>query len=90
MEPNVTVETLSALGHSTRLAVYRLLATAGGEGMSAGDVAARLGIPPTSLSSHLGILARAGVVTQQRRGRSIVYRAAPDRVVALARVLVDG
>lgn len=90
MRQSLAIETLSALAHETRLNVYRLLAGLGSEGMPAGDIAARLKIPPTSLSNHLGILARAGVVSKERQGRSIIYRARPDRVVALSRLLADG
>lgn len=90
MRQSLAIQTLSALAHDTRLNVYRLLAGLSPDGMSAGDIAAKLKIPPTSLSNHLGILARAGVVTQERKGRLIIYRARPDRVVALSRLLADG
>lgn len=90
MEQPETMHTLVALAHDTRLKVYRLLEAAGDGGMAAGEIADRLEIHPASLSNHLGILTRAGVVSQERRGRSLVYRSAPERVRALARLLVDG
>jgi DNA-binding transcriptional ArsR family regulator len=67
------VEALSALAHETRLRVFRLLVQAGTAGMPAGAVSERLGVPPSSMSFHLAQLAHAGLVTQRREGRSIIY-----------------
>lgn len=80
----------AALGHEKRLRIHLCLRAAGEAGLSAGEVASRTGIAPTSLSGHLGILARAGIVAAERRGRSIVYRTNPGRVAALAAHLVGG
>jgi ArsR family transcriptional regulator len=66
---------LSALAQEHRLALFRLLVQAGEEGLAAGAIAERLGIPNSSLSFHLAQLARAGLVRQERRHRSILYRA---------------
>jgi ArsR family transcriptional regulator, arsenate/arsenite/antimonite-responsive transcriptional repressor len=90
MEAPALVDTLSALAHERRLAVYRTLTTHGEAGMAAGLLADRLGVPPNALSSHLAILTRAGIVTKQRVGKSVIYRACPDRVLALSRLLVEG
>jgi ArsR family transcriptional regulator, arsenate/arsenite/antimonite-responsive transcriptional repressor len=90
MEQTRQVDTLAALASETRLSVYRLLRSAGADGMAAGTLAEQLSIAPNSLSNHLGILARAGVVARRRRGRSIIYTACPERVVALAQLLVEG
>lgn len=90
MEAEDTLGTLTALANETRLKVYRVLAGAGDEGMKAKDIATEVEVPPTSLSGHLAILARAGVVTLQKRGTAKIYRAQPDRIKALAKLLVDG
>lgn len=90
MEISETIDTLSALAHETRLKVYRLLETVGDGGMRSGDIAIKISVPPTSLSGHLNVLARAGIVDSERRGSAIIYRAKPERVKALARLLVDG
>ena len=82
-----TVATLSALAHGTRLETYHLLAKAGESGLPAGEIAARLNVAPTALSNHLSILTRAGVLTQERHGRQLIYRANPERVRALASLL---
>ena len=66
---------LAALGQPTRLAVFRLLVRQEPEGLAAGAIAAAVGGPHNTLSTHLAILARAGLVSAQRNGRSIVYRA---------------
>jgi DNA-binding transcriptional ArsR family regulator len=65
---------LSALAHDGRLGL-RLLIKAGPEGMAAGDVAVRLKMPPSSLSTNLLLLSNAGLVSSRRDGRSIVYLA---------------
>jgi ArsR family transcriptional regulator, arsenate/arsenite/antimonite-responsive transcriptional repressor len=72
---NQAVEALSALAQEHRLALFRLLVQAGKEGMAAGAIAERLGVPNSSLSFHLAQLSRAGLVGQERRSRSIIYRA---------------
>ncbi len=66
---------LSALGQPTRLDVFRLLMQREPEGLSAGAIAEAVGCPRNTLSAHLAILARAGLVRGRREGRSIIYRA---------------
>ncbi len=75
METVATVLALAALAHEHRLAIYRLLVQAGGQGLAAGVVAERLGLPGSSLSFHLAHLTRARLITQQRRSRSLIYTA---------------
>jgi ArsR family transcriptional regulator len=67
------VRALDALAHDTRLRVHRLLVQSGEEGLSAGSIARRLGMPASSLSFHLMHLQAAGLVTQRRAGRSLIY-----------------
>jgi ArsR family transcriptional regulator, arsenate/arsenite/antimonite-responsive transcriptional repressor len=75
MESEQAILALAALAQSTRLDVFRLLAKHEPEGLAAGDIAKTLAVPQNTMSSHLGILSRAGLVTAQRFSRSIVYRA---------------
>lgn len=66
---------LSALSQPTRVEVFRLLVRHEPDGRPAGEIAQALGVPANTLSSHLAVLARAGLVTSERRSRSIIYRA---------------
>ena len=81
--PN-TLLALSALAHEGRLAAWRLLISREPDGVEAGKLAEALGLPANTLSAQLAILTRAGLVVGERRGRSVVYRAAPGRIAALA------
>ena len=73
--PARIIAALAALAQDHRLAAYRLLVEAGEDGLAAGDVAARLGLPASSLSFHLAQLERSGLVRRVRAGRSLVYSA---------------
>lgn len=75
MESEQTILALAALAQSTRLDVFRLLVKHEPDGLAAGDIASALAVPQNTMSSHLAILARAGLVTSRRSGRSIAYRA---------------
>ncbi|MBS7457294.1 ArsR/SmtB family transcription factor [Coralloluteibacterium stylophorae] len=75
MEHEAATHALSALGHATRLAVFRLLVEAGHGGRLAGDIATALGLPGATLSFHLKELSAAGLVVGEQRGRTIRYRA---------------
>lgn len=75
MNSQKAVAALSALAQEHRLALYRLLVQAGDEGMAAGSLAEALGMPNSSLSFHLAHLSRAGIVSQKREGRSLIYSA---------------
>jgi ArsR family transcriptional regulator, arsenate/arsenite/antimonite-responsive transcriptional repressor len=66
---------LAALGQPTRLAIFQLLMRKEPNGLPAGSIAENIGCPHNTLSSHLAILARAGLVGGARDGRTIVYRA---------------
>jgi ArsR family transcriptional regulator len=69
-----TARSLAALGHETRLAVFRLLVRAGHDGLSVGDIGQYLGAAPSTLAHHLSSLVDAGLVIQSRQGRQIVNR----------------
>jgi DNA-binding transcriptional ArsR family regulator len=75
MEMTTATTRLAALAQETRLGIFRRLVRRGPEGMAAGEIAAALDIPPPTLSFHLAQLARAGLVTSRREGRSILYAA---------------
>jgi ArsR family transcriptional regulator len=74
MEIEQSVAVLSALAQPTRLAIFRLLMTAGAAGVPAGEIARRLDAPQNTISSHLSTLAHAGLVVGMRQGRMIRYR----------------
>ena len=69
------VAALAALAHDHRLALFRLLVERGPDGLAAGAIAAQLGLAPSSLTFHLQHLHRAGLITQRRVGRSLIYAA---------------
>lgn len=75
MEKVEAVAALSALAQETRLDIFRLLVQAGSEGVPAGRLGERLGLPPATLSFHLKELRHADLVTCQREGRSLIYAA---------------
>ena len=89
MESAEAVTALSALAQDHRLALFRLLVQAGQNGMAAGDIAAALHVPNSSLSFHLSQLSRAGLVRQERRHRSIIYRADYAAMNGLLAYLTD-
>jgi DNA-binding transcriptional ArsR family regulator len=80
MEEKIVVRALAALAHPHRLQVFRALVVAGPQGMTPGVMAEGVGIASTSLSFHLKELMNAGLVTHERQGRHLVYRAAYDQM----------
>ena len=79
---------LAALGQPTRLEIFRLLMRAEPHGLPAGSIAETIGSLHNSLSSHLAILARSGLVRGARDGRSIIYRADVEGIRSLVAFLV--
>ena len=75
MDQKHAIAALGALAQETRLALFRLLVTCGPEGLSAGVIAERLGVAPSSLSFHLQQLVHAGLITQRRLSRQLIYAA---------------
>ncbi len=73
MEANQAIAALGALSHETRLAVFRLLVQRGPDGLSAGTIAQALGLQPSSLTFHLQQLSHAGLISQRRLGRQLIY-----------------
>jgi ArsR family transcriptional regulator, arsenate/arsenite/antimonite-responsive transcriptional repressor len=69
------VDALGALAHEHRLAIYRLLVQRGPDGLPAGAIGERVGLVPSSLTFHLQNLQRAGLITQRRESRQLIYAA---------------
>ncbi len=76
MEEHEVVRSLAALAHPARLQVFRALVVVGESGLTPGTMAEAIGVPAATLSFHLKELVHAGLVTQERAGRNLVYRAA--------------
>lgn len=89
METKTAIESLSALAQDTRLEVFRLLVREGPDGLPAGAIAERLGIPAPTLSFHLAQLVRAGLALARRDGRSIGYAANYGGMNALLTYLTE-
>lgn len=89
MQAIAAIEALGALAQEHRLALFRLLVQAGERGMTAGAIASALGVPNSSLSFHLNQLNRAGLVTQERQHRSLIYRGNYQAMNALVAYLME-
>lgn len=83
METESAISALGALAQGTRLDTFRLLVRNEPDGLAAGEVARQLDVPQNTMSAHLAILARAGLIRSERHSRSIIYRADLDGVRAL-------
>jgi ArsR family transcriptional regulator, arsenate/arsenite/antimonite-responsive transcriptional repressor len=79
MENNEVIDALSALAQTTRLDTFRLLVTREPDGVAAGELARLMAVPQNTMSTHLAILARAGLIRGERQSRSIIYRAELER-----------
>lgn len=89
MQAVAAIDALSALAQEHRLAAFRLLVQAGEQGMAAGAIADTLGVPNSSLSFHLAQLNRVGLISQERRHRSLIYRANYGEMNALVGYLME-
>ena len=85
MDENNVVRALGALAQPLRLQVFRALVVAGPQGLTPGTMSEALGVPQNSLSFHLKELSNAGLVTQERASRHIIYRAAYEQMNELVR-----
>jgi len=81
-------EAFAALGSEARLAILRALVRAGEAGMAVGALQARLALPASTLSHHLRALIQAGVLEQERAGRTLICRARYGRIRGLAEFLI--
>ena len=89
MDEKQAITALGALAQETRLALFRLLVACGPQGLSAGIIAERLGVAPSSLSFHLHQLVHAGLITQRRLSRQLIYSAEYGAMNALLAYLTE-
>ena len=89
MDELEVIRSLAALAQPIRLQVFRALVVTGRTGLTPGAMAEGLGIPQNTLSFHLKELTHAGLVTQERASRNIIYRAAFGRMNALLGYLTE-
>jgi DNA-binding transcriptional ArsR family regulator len=83
MEERIAVDLLAALAQGMRLRIFRALVGAGPQGMTPGALSAMLGVRSNTLSFHLKELLHAGLVSQERDGRNLIYRPSIERMNAL-------
>jgi len=89
METTTVVQAFGALAQETRLDIYRLLVTAGPEGLAAGVIAGKLDLPPATLSFHLKELSLAALVRSRQEGRFVLYAANFDTMIGLVSFLTE-
>ncbi len=89
MEESDIIKSLAALAHPIRLQVFRALVVTGDSGLNPGAMAEGLGIPANTLSFHLKELVNAGLVTQERASRNLIYRAAYEQMNGLLSFLTE-
>jgi DNA-binding transcriptional ArsR family regulator len=89
MKIEAAVRSLAALAQDSRLQVFRLLVQAGPEGLPAGEIAERLGVPPSTLSFHMKALNHAGLVGSRHESRFVYYSANFEAMNALLGYLSD-
>ncbi len=89
MDTEGAVRVLQALAQGTRLELLRLLVQVGPQGMAAGEIARRLEVPAPTLSFHLKAMQQAGLVSSERNGRSLVYRAGFERLGEIVGFLTE-
>ncbi|WP_298234732.1 helix-turn-helix transcriptional regulator [uncultured Azohydromonas sp.] len=89
MEEKDVVRSLAALAQPVRLRVFRSLVVAGPAGLTPGAMAEALALPASTLSFHLKELANAGLVSPEREGRNLIYRAAFEHMNALLAYLTE-
>ena len=88
MDNETAMLALAALAQGTRLDCFRLLVRHEPDGLPAGDIARHLAVPQNTMSAHLAVLTRAGLVVPERRSRSVIYRADVLRLRALILFLI--
>lgn len=89
MDDTTIIEALSALAQPSRLAAFRLVVENEPNGLPAGEIARQLDVPQNTMSSHLALLTRAGLLSAERQGRTITYRAEIDRMRQVMGYLVN-
>jgi DNA-binding transcriptional ArsR family regulator len=89
MKNSKAIDALAALAQTTRLDTFRLLVKHEPEGIPAGELARRVGVPQNTMSAHLAILARAGLIEGERQSRTILYRAKISALQELTLFLIQ-
>jgi ArsR family transcriptional regulator, arsenate/arsenite/antimonite-responsive transcriptional repressor len=89
MEESDTIRSLAALAQPLRLRVFRALVVVGEQGLTPGTMVDALGIPAATLSFHLKELTNAGLITQERASRHLIYRASYERMNELLGYLTE-
>jgi ArsR family transcriptional regulator, arsenate/arsenite/antimonite-responsive transcriptional repressor len=89
MKTTAVIDALGALAHEHRLAIYRVLVERGPTGLPAGEIGDRVGLVPSSLTFHLQALHRAGLITQVRASRQLIYSADYNVMNGLVGYLTD-
>ena len=89
MDERQALASFAALSQETRLSIVRTLVVAGVEGMTAGAIAERMNLSPSNVSFHLKELDRAGLISQRRESRSMVYTAGYDTLAELVKFLME-
>jgi len=89
MKENDVIKALAALAQANRLQVFRSLVVAGTQGATPGQLGESLGVPNATLSFHLKELMSAGLISQERNGRNLIYRVAFDRMNGLLAYLTE-
>ena len=89
MDQTRATQTLGALAHDARLAIFRLLVQRGPGGTPAMEVGRLVGLKPSTVSGHLAVLRHAGLVGTERQHREVLYRPRPEAVNALVRFLLS-
>ena len=89
MQLSVAVQALSSLSQETRLSIFRMLVTAGPDGVAAGKIAEGLNIPSSTLSFHLTHLANAELIIPKRLNLSLIYKANYDQMSKLLQFLTE-
>lgn len=89
MQETEVIRSLAALAQEARLRAFRALVVAGTDGLTPGVLAEQLGIAANTLSFHLKELSNAALITQERQGRNLVYRASFDAMNELLGYLTE-
>ena len=94
MDQEAALLALAALAHPTRLAAFRKLVRSEPEGLTTGELVEQSGLTQSTFSTHLAVLAKAGLVTSEKKGRHQIQRAAisslSDLMIFLAKDCCDG
>lgn len=83
MQKKKARQIMSALSQETRFRIFETLASAGADGMAAGDISISVKCAANSVSAHMAILSAAGLVRSRKDGRSVIYRAVPRIITEL-------